>query len=805
MSLLGAAGNGLMEPKETEFMVDKPAPAADAMEGRMIGHYRIVRRIGQGGMGAVFLALRADDEFRKRVALKLVRPGFDSGMVLERFRTERQTLAVLDHPNIVRLVDGGTTEDGLPYLVMDYVEGQTIDRYVHDRNLTVLERLKLFRDVCSAVHYAHQNLIVHRDLKPSNILVTADGTPKLLDFGIAKILRAEYAAGGAGLTQTSAQPLTLEYASPEQVLGQHITTASDVYSLGVLLFELLTGQLPYRFQTHTPLEVSKVICEQQPTAPSTVVRAAGLKGRDTDIGRQLKSDLDMIVLTALRKEPQRRYASAEQLSEDIRRYMDGRPVVACGDSVGYRMRKFVTRHKAGVAGAVAVLLILIASTIVSAWYAGIAERRSRDLRQLAGLLLTDFDEAMRSGSIAARSRVAMQALDSLDRVAADAGGDIELKSKLIEGYLRVGDILGNLYNAHLGDTTGAKRSYERARNLAQQIGGELERARAEARLAEITAQSGDHAGALALYRAARETFEKAGAKRDLMTVLERTGFTQYQSDDLAGALASYRRYLEVAREVYAADPHGAEARRAAASGRLKIGEIVARQGDVASGLSDIQIARTMLEDILSTDPANIPVRRQLSAANTVLGDILQGTGRTEEAAAAFGRGLRLLEVLARGDPQNWQFRRDLALTSSFLAELHAKAGRHADARLLTAQALSALRDLADRPDATWYDRKAYAWLLVTTRYAELKNPAEAVRQARLAADQSKGRDPSALHTLARAYFESGDIVKAVETEERAIAALPASEAAHSHARKELEAALAQFRSALAAPKPPGSK
>jgi len=246
-------------------------PEHDSMIGRRLGAYEIIKLIGSGGMAAVYLAIRADDQYRKRAAIKLIHPGLEKQAVCRRFRSERQMLAALDHPNIVKLLDGGTTEEGLPYLVMDYVEGQSIDNYCDRHKLSIEERLNLFRTVCEAVQHAHQSQVVHRDLKPSNIMVTAEGIPKLLDFGIAKLLSPEFSAESAVLTQTGMLHMTPAYASPEQVRGAPITYASDIYSLGALLYELLTGHRPYRFKSYTPAEVERVICETEAERPSTAV------------------------------------------------------------------------------------------------------------------------------------------------------------------------------------------------------------------------------------------------------------------------------------------------------------------------------------------------------------------------------------------------------------------------------------------------------------------------------------------------------------------------------------------------------
>jgi serine/threonine protein kinase/tetratricopeptide (TPR) repeat protein len=321
----------------------------DPSIGRRVGVYRILREIGRGGMGAVYLAERADSEFRRQVAIKLIKRGMDTDFILRRFRNERQILASLDHPYIARLLDGGTTEDGLPYFVMEYIEGLPIYRFSDERKLTIAQRLRLFRQVCDAVHYAHRHLVIHRDIKPSNILVTGEGVPKLLDFGIAKLLNPELADITLDPTATAMRLMTPEYASPEQVQGLAVTPSTDVYSLGVLLYELLTGHRPYRFLSRAPHEIARVICEEKPVHPSVVItRPHDLLPTPVDAGeadtleylygnrgatletlrRELAGDLDNIVMKALRKEPERRYQSAEQLREDITRHLDGQPIVA---------------------------------------------------------------------------------------------------------------------------------------------------------------------------------------------------------------------------------------------------------------------------------------------------------------------------------------------------------------------------------------------------------------------------------------------------------------------------------------------
>ncbi len=335
-----------------------------------IGPYRVLREIGRGGMGSVFLAARADDAFQKLVAIKIIRRGLDTDDIIQRFRSERQILATLDHPNITRLLDGGTTEDGRPFFVMELIEGEPIDQYCDRLSLTIADRLKLFQNVCAAVQYAHQNLVIHRDIKPGNVFVTKEGVPRLLDFGIAKLV----APGSvSSRTMTMLRPLTPEYASPEQLRGGPITTATDVYSLGVLLYVLLTGRRPYPAALDSPVEIERAINEQQPDRPSSV---APEKARG-----QLEGDLDNIVLMALRKEPQRRYASVEQFSEDIRRYLEDLPVIARPDTPAYRASKFVRRNKGLVAAVAIVFLTLAGGIVTTLWQARVA-RRQRDIARV---------------------------------------------------------------------------------------------------------------------------------------------------------------------------------------------------------------------------------------------------------------------------------------------------------------------------------------------------------------------------------------------------------------------------------------
>ena len=390
------------DPNETEFG-----------SGECIGPYRIVRALGRGGMGDVYLAER-EAPFHQQVALKVIRLGRDTQDVLRRFQTEREILAGLQHPNIAALYDGGVTETGRPYFVMEYIDGVPITRYCNDRGLAVADRIKLFQTVCAAVHVAHQNLVVHRDLKPANILVTHDGTVKLLDFGIAKMLQEE----SESLTQTGVRVLTPDYASPEQIRGERITTASDVYALGVLLYRLLTNRWPYPTSQDSASTRERLICESDPEHPSDAVRrttqqtpgdAEGTSSlpsdsrtsaaNDRDLARALRGDLDRIVLMALRKEPERRYESAQAFAADLDRYLCGLPVAAQTDTWRYRVRKFVRRHRVGAAATALFLVVLLGFSAVTAWQSirireqSIAVAQERDKAEQVSAFLKGLFEA----------------------------------------------------------------------------------------------------------------------------------------------------------------------------------------------------------------------------------------------------------------------------------------------------------------------------------------------------------------------------------------------------------------------------
>ena len=385
-------------------------------DGTQFGNYKIIREIGRGGMGAVFLAERSDGEFEQKVALKIIRQSFGGSELEKHFRRERQILASLNHPNIAKLLDGGVSANGELFLAMEYIEGELFLNYAEDHNLEINERLNLFLKICRAVSYAHQNLVVHRDIKPANILVGKDGEPKLLDFGLARVLSENFASDAAQ-TETVFRAFTPSYASPEQIRGKNVSTVSDVYSLGVVFYELLTGDKPFHFEGKNIEEIIKTATENAPSFPSRAVNSE-IPQSAARIS-QLKGDLDNITLTALRKEPERRYKSVEAFAGDIERHLQGLPISARPNTVSYRASKFLRRNKIAVAATAFIITALISGLAIALWQASVArsqrdraEKRFSDVRQLSNALLNDIAPKIErlEGSTGAQQAVVTQSL-----------------------------------------------------------------------------------------------------------------------------------------------------------------------------------------------------------------------------------------------------------------------------------------------------------------------------------------------------------------------------------------------------------
>jgi serine/threonine protein kinase len=531
--------------------------------GFRAGPYQLEKRIGRGGMGSVWLAVSSAGGVK--VAIKLVKRGMDTSEILRRFRMERQVLASLTHPNIARLIDGGSTPEGMPYLAMEYVEGKPIDQFCESQASAITERLKLFLDVCAAVQYAHQNLVVHRDIKTGNILVTQSGVVKLLDFGIAKLLRTDLSTLDMAQTRPELRPMTLDYASPEQVRGEAITTSTDVYSLGVLLYKLLTGKMPYGLTTRSPDAIRQAILETEPRRPSAVIltdethaipqatqkiEVAMAETRSIArkrLKKKLSGDLDTIILKALRKEPQKRYLSVEQFAGDIRRYLEGRPVSARIDTPGYRFTKFVRRNLVGVAATMALVAVLSGSTVFFAY------RRSEDQRHFEEARVSLERQLLRADlEIGSRERV-RDAYSLANAIWRAHPEEAESRRDLGQAALKMGD--------STKDRNEAAKSYSEA--LAQ---------------FDVLLQQAGH--------------RDPAAERAVGSIAAKIGEIELGRGNLLAALSSFSRALQIADGLAAAEGANVseQTRLTVAFANAQVGEVLLRNGARAEGVAKLKKA-----------------------------------------------------------------------------------------------------------------------------------------------------------------------------------------------------------------------
>jgi len=645
--------------------------------GQRIGPYRLVSLIGHGGMGDVYKAVRADDQYQKDVAIKLVRAGNDTTEMVRRFRAERQILAGLDHPNIARLLDGGATDDGHPYLVMELVSGVPIDSYCAERNLALTERVVLFRMVCAAVHYAHQRLVIHRDLKPGNILVTAEGEVKLLDFGVAKLLEPQDKGPLIDATMTVMRAMTPEYCSPEQARGEVVTTASDIYSLGVVLYRLLTGRSPNRPTQSPDSDWIRELSQTEPLRPSAAADETTLpRHAGTDMGkwrRGLKGDLDSIVLTALRKEPARRYASADQLSEDLRRYLTGQPVLARGDQFAYGAGKFIRRNKGRMAAGALLLLSLVGGIVATSREARVArtekvraERHFNSVRKLANSFIFEVHDAIANlpGSTAARQVLVNNALTYLDSLSKEAGEDAGLKRELAAAYEKLGDVQGGFHSANLGNAEGAVRSYEQALAIRE-----------------------------ALYL---NNGEDAGLQRDLIRNHGKLGDLLSESGNAPEAVQHTTALTQIAEKVVAANPADFVNRRNLALARLDLGTKRTAIGDWQTGRLAMTDSVAMLQRLLAERPQDPVIKRLCVVAMNRLGEVLVDQGRDLQSALDLQlEGRKYIEELLHDDALNTDLRDLHAYVVGTAAKAMAQLGSIAKAVQDGMQAVQELQALSD--------------------------------------------------------------------------------------------------------------
>jgi tetratricopeptide (TPR) repeat protein len=803
------------------------------LAGAQIGPYRLVQQIGEGGMGEVYLA-RREQEFQQRVAIKLVRQGVSNPEVIRRFLIERQTLASLNHPNIVRLIDGGATPSGVPYLVVEYVEGVHIDAYCNERQLSIQQRLRLLLDVCDAVGYAHRSLVVHCDLKPGNILVTASGEPMLLDFGIAKLLDPIAMGITEEAAKTRNRAFTTEFASPEQLRGEPVTTSTDIYALGVILYGLLTGRTPYRTTPDSLAGWIRAVCQEDPAAPSAVA------GRS--VSRQLRGDIDAIVLKALRKKPQDRYGSVGALAEDIRRHLDGEPVLARRNTTGYLVRKFVEKHKLGVASGALVFVALIAGVASTLWQARVAARRFEEVRSLAHVFLFDVHDSIQylPGSTAARSLIAKTGAEYLDRLARESQGDASLQQELAQGYLKIGDVEGNPYGANLGDSAQAIGNYRKALAIADALMardpkdvqarqaaakshidlsnvlpavGKLPEAlehvnqalrlddsllaadprnpEAMLNLESAYERQGDLLGGMlevnlgrvkdsvAAYRHALSLLPELPSSHPLAprvgrakaVLIAKLAMAQDASGDRLGALAKYQDALRTAESLSRADPNNQHARELVSAFLNQIAYNQQSLGDFPAALESYRQASAIDEQELRADPNNSKARDNSIVTLRNLGSLyLYQLKRNDEAARCYRRAAELLEAVCQADPRNLASRKDLSETLTFVASTLLVTGHPAEARQQAARGLAMAKELADQPGATHNLLYNYAWLAVTIEPTDLQSPREALPYAIKAAQMSPGSDE--LSVLGQAYAGIGDYARAIEAVEKGLKPFP---------------------------------
>ena len=703
--------------------LNTPAPAAVSLSdapgrfvGRRLGSYEILAQIGSGGMGEVYRAARVDEEYRQQVAIKLVRAGQESSFIASRLRAERQILASFAHPNIARLLDGGTTEEGIPYLVMELIDGQPITQYCDEHGLDTSARLRLFTQVCSAVQYAHQRMVIHRDLKPSNILVTAEGTPKLLDFGIAKILEPRTMGVEADLTVNAFAVLTPQYASPEQFTGAAITAVSDVYSLGVVLYELLTGFRPYSVagSPNTP-ELAKSVLTHEPRKPSSIVwplsrRGDGLihsklsaarEGSPEKLSRRLRGDLDNIVMMALRKEPERRYVGAEQFAEDIRRHLQHMPVIARKDTLGYRTSSFVRRHTVGVAAGGLILAVLVGGIVMTAREARIAEvqreraeRRFSEVRKLANSLIFDIHDSIRDLPGAGRSRHLLidTSLHYLDSLSQESAGDPGLERELAAAYLRLGDLQGRVLEANEGDYAGAQRSYRHSFALLQAALGQDPGSREARRdmvvtcgkLSDLLWNTGDAAGALEYSRltvthsqALAEAHTGEARFQELLATAQLDyGFKLFKiRGDGARALLNMQPAVQQLAKLSAAAPDNQWTRRTLALGYGRIAEVLGSDERRSAEAWSIQLQQQrVLDSLVAAAPDNADFAHLRAFAQHDAALRLLHMGRLQEAAGFAQSALTAFRSLAASDPKIEEYRLDIGVALDDLASIALKNG-----------------------------------------------------------------------------------------------------------------------------------
>ncbi len=724
---LKAQVQALLACDEEEGFLDRPLICPNDqpsdMLGRRIGPYQLKALLGEGGMGEVYLAERDDGEFYKWVAIKFLRVGPGYKLLAGRFESERQILAQLEHPNIVHLLDGGRTEEGHLYLVMEYVDGLAIDEHCQKQGLDVPSRLKLFLQVCEGVEHAHRNLVVHRDLKPANILVTDAGQPKLLDFGIARLLAPDIFHRPFDPTITVLRAATPRYASPEQIKGGVITTASDVYSLGVLLYELLSGRSPYRKATGTTLEVSRAVLEEEPERPSRAV----LRTEEPDIRHGfipksfrlgLEGDLDNIILKALNKEPAQRYPSVEAFAQDIHNFLEGRPVSARTPTWDYVISKFVGRYPWQVGAASMTAAVLIGGATALALQAQISDRRFEQVRTLAHSLVYELDPALEkiSGATSARKLLVGKAVTYLNGLSKEAGGDPELQEEIASSYEHLGNVQGSPAFSNLGDIQGALASYRNALVIRRSLAARnSENAKAQDNLATslhrfalADSAAGHLEDALNLQREEltirMKLYEVEPSNIDyldkLLGAYDGIGGTQFDAGDLEQSEESFRMELALAERQMRLEPQSEQATLNVWYASQNLALVTSEKGDPEQAVIYARKELEVMEQVSQRMPSNLMYKKYLVSSYIDLANSLgnpdkPNIGEWQSALTNYKKALQISSRLAAADPADADAQNKWSLTLQSVGEVLTQYGSPSDALQYFRIALKIRQKLAD--------------------------------------------------------------------------------------------------------------
>jgi serine/threonine protein kinase/tetratricopeptide (TPR) repeat protein len=688
----------------------REAPVPEA-----IGHYRILRELGHGGMGVVYLGERADGQYRKQVAIKLITSGRNDARAERRFRRERQILAQLEHNGIARLLDGGTTPEGQPYFVMEYVEGLALVEYCERAALGIAARVRLFVEVCDAVSYAHQQLIVHRDLKPGNILVTKEGTPKLLDFGLGQALNAE--AVEEETTLTGFPLLTPAYASPEQVRGEPYTVSSDVYSLGVILYELLCGQRPYKVPTGSFLELARVISEHEPVPLSSAA---------PQLRRQLAGDLERITAKALAKDPRIRYNDVRELAGDLRRYLNGRPVLARPATLRYRASKLVKRHKVAAPVVTLAALLVVGFGATAWWEARRAERRFQQVRSLAHSVMFELHDAIQKlpGSTVARELLVRRALEYLQNLSREAGNNAELQREVALGYERIAIVQGYQAESNLGRVGAALSNFQKSHEILERLWDRDLKDRSLLRdYQRVTNELTTSYGSSGDFAKAAETANKSVAAAELdvrsapndwraiSNLSIANGeladvFTDQQQYDRAIPLREKTELL--ARKVAELRPGDVESARNVAVAEKKLGALYGVTKRYQECRQEYERAREIDEKRSAANPNDMATKLDLSYDYSDLGWVNGRIGAFDDALESHRHALALREEAAKADPHDDRAADSVASSTNRIGAILHKKGDLAGSLKELQSSIALYQNLVQRPNAAWQRVRALA-------------------------------------------------------------------------------------------------